>query len=84
MVGRTADLQAAQHYSQRLLLIVGSRLTVLMAGHEHKACEPETGGMSVVMPISVESKALRMCIESLLPYALQCLASRSQMGNQAA
>ena len=54
MVGRTADLQAAEHYLQRLLLNVGSRLTVLMAGHEHKACEPETGGMSVVMPISAE------------------------------
>ncbi len=46
MVSKAADLKASEQISQRLLLTVRSRLTVLTAGHErkHNACKAETGG----------------------------------------
>jgi len=66
MVSRTADLKAAEQYSERLLLTIRSRLTVVTAGNECKlnACRAEV--VSVVIPISA-----LLCCEGML-YAWQC------------
>ena len=45
----------------------------LTAGHErkHNACRAESEVVLVVIPISAESKALRMCLEALLKSAIR-------------
>ncbi len=56
MVGRSAKWEGVEKQMHRLLLAARSRLTVLLAGHEHKYTHIKLTSSSLSVGISISSQ----------------------------